>query len=149
MSRSGYTDDFGYDDPREYNLYRASVDRSIKGKRGQAMLRELADALDAMPVKKLISRSFAGEAGVCTLGCLLKARGVDTSGLEDALGDEDDYQEDVSEEVAQVLDVARPLAAEVMFLNDDFPFYETDEQRWKRMRAWVDQHLQPPPTPKG
>lgn len=44
MSRSGYVDDYEY-----LELYRASVERAIRGKRGQAFLRELAKVLDSVP----------------------------------------------------------------------------------------------------
>lgn len=53
MSRSGYVDDC-----ENLELYRATVERSIKGKRGQAFLRELAAAMDAMPEKVLIAEEL-------------------------------------------------------------------------------------------
>ena len=44
---------------------------SLQGKRGQALLIELADALDAMPDKRLYPGSFAtAEGEFCTLGVL-------------------------------------------------------------------------------
>jgi hypothetical protein len=47
MSRSGYSDDHS-----EWDLirWRGAVASAIRGKRGQAFLRELLVALDAMPV---------------------------------------------------------------------------------------------------
>ena len=144
MSRSGYTDDFGYDEPWRHNLYRGRVRRSIAGKRGQKMLRELAAALDAMPVKALVPGSFqrCDDGKVCTLGCLLRARGVDTSELEAAIGDDPDYAEDVSQEAADAVGVARPMAAEIMYLNDEHPLWnETDAERWTRMRRWVQSEI--------
>ena len=130
------------------NLYRGTVARAMRGKRGQSMLRELALALDAMPVKRLASRSFQTAKGgdVCTLGCLLRVRGVDTTELDAAIGDPcDDYPEDVSEAAGSALGVARSMAAEIMFENDD-PFChrvvnETPEERWARMRFWVDSQI--------
>ena len=47
MSRSGYSDDI--DDNWAHIMWRGRVASSIRGKRGQAMLRELLAALDAMP----------------------------------------------------------------------------------------------------
>ena len=75
MSRSGYSDsdDFDY---WELNLYRANVERAISGKRGQAFLRELIAALDALPEKKLISESLADADGVCALGSVARSRGI-------------------------------------------------------------------------
>jgi len=144
MSRSGYTEDFGYDEPGRCNLYRGSVARALRGKRGQAMLQELSEALDSMPKKRLADRSFQRSDGdVCTLGCLLRSRGVDTSELDAAVGHDEG---DVSQEAAESLNIARCMAAEVMFENDD-PFgyrviEETPEERWIRMRAWVESQIQ-------
>lgn len=46
MSRSGYTDEYGDGDPLALGRWRQAVKRSIEGKRGQAMLRELLEALE-------------------------------------------------------------------------------------------------------
>ena len=46
MSRSGYTDD--NEDPLANGRWWQAVKRSLEGKRGQALLRELVEALDAM-----------------------------------------------------------------------------------------------------
>lgn len=150
MSRSGYSEDYGDDYPGQVNLYRGSVTRAIAGKRGQAFLRELANALDAMPEKRLGANSFQpGDGPVCTLGCIAKARGVDTSRLDRYLADnwDDDYA-DVSDDAGDLLGIARCMAAEIMYLNDDdFGLRtagETPEQRWTRMRAWVQSKLEVP-----
>ena len=50
MSRSDYSKD---GDSQELALWRGAVRSAINGARGQAMLRELAPALDAMPKKTL------------------------------------------------------------------------------------------------
>ena len=52
MNRSGYSDNHEAPDG-EYFLWRHAVQRSIDGKRGQYMLRDLLAALDAMPNKVL------------------------------------------------------------------------------------------------
>ena len=49
MSRSGYSDDY-----EGLGLYRQTVENALRGKRGQAFLRELLEALDALDEKKLI-----------------------------------------------------------------------------------------------
>jgi hypothetical protein len=80
MSRSGYSDD---DEDGTLGLYRANVDRTIKGKRGQEFLRELAAALDAMPEKLLICQELVTEDGdCCTLGVVCKQRGVDVAKID-------------------------------------------------------------------
>ncbi len=45
MSRSGYDDN--YDDEALCNLWRGAVERAIKGKRGQAFLREMRALVSA------------------------------------------------------------------------------------------------------
>lgn len=133
MTRSGYTD---YDDDCEYgtiNLFRANVGRAAAGKRGQAFLRALRDALDAMPNKRLVAGDLETEEGeVCALGAVCRARGL----TENEAIAESDW-----DELGSALDIAPMLAQEVMYENDqDFEYRKdaTPEERWKRMRAWVD-----------
>ena len=127
MSRSGYSYDYEY-----LALYRANVGRAIRGKRGQNLLREMAQALDAMPDKRLVAGDLVSDEGVCPLGAAGEARGLDMTKLDP----------ECPEEVATAFGVARPLVAEVVFENDEAsPGNETPEHRWQRMRAWVGRHL--------
>lgn len=131
MSRSGYSDDL---DSAELNLWRGAVERSIRGKRGQAFLRAMATALDAMPVKELIADDVVREDGhVCAIGSVAKARGMSVSEL-------DVYDRDA---IGKTFDIAGALAAEIAFLNDDDFGHkrETPAERWTRMREWVDAQL--------
>lgn len=129
MSRSGYSDDYEH-----MNLYRATVDRAIKGKRGQAFLQDLAKAMDEMPVKRLISNELVTEEGeVCAIGAVCKKRGLDAN---------IDFED--RDQVARLVGIAPCLAAEIEFENDEaYPAYkETPEEKWTRMRKWVDDQLQ-------
>jgi hypothetical protein len=129
MSRSGYSDDID-----NWNLirWRGQVASAIRGKRGQKLLRDLLAALDAMPEKRLIADELVDGCGVCALGALGQARGMDLSKLD---------PENASE-VATMFDIAKPLAKEIVFENDEaFYFNETPEHRWTRMRAWVARHI--------
>lgn len=170
MSRSGYTDDF--DDPLAHGRWRQAVRRSIEGKRGQALLRELVEALDAMPDKRLYPGSFATADGeFCTLGVLGAKRGTK---MED-LGDEDECD---TYTVGQRFGIAPAMAAEIMYLNDEYsvdcwkwvevefcgpvrphwPDYgkhtrsvrvhndRHPQERWERMRAWAVKNLREPAT---
>lgn len=168
MSRSGYSDD--HEDPLALGRWRQAVKRALGGKRGQQLLRELADALDAMEDKQLYSGSFAtAEGEFCTLGVLGAKRGTKM----DDLGDEDDCDTSV---VGQRFGIARAMAAEIMYMNDE---YVADEwkwvdieicgpmrrnypdwgshkrtvrvhndnhasERWQAMRAWVGKQIQEP-----
>ena len=126
MSRSGYSDDL---DQWRLIMYRGQVASAIRGARGQAFLRELLAALDAMPEKKLIAHEWVTPNGeVCALGCLAVAKGIDASTVD---AEEPD-------EVASAFNIASQLAAEVAFQNDEGAYYmETPDHRWMRMREWV------------
>jgi len=126
MSRSGYSDDC-----ENLELYRRAVANAINGSRGQAALREMLAALDAMPVRELVKGALDDGERVCALGCLGRARGLEMDKI-------DAFE---PSEVAHAFGIARCLAAEVAFENDDdFHLYKRDEtpaERWTRMRAWV------------
>lgn len=119
MSRSGYT--YYFDEPFAHGRWRSAVRRALEGKRGQALLAELAQALDEMPDKRLYSGSFATADGeFCTLGVLGSRRGTKMDDLGDA-----DYCE--TELVGQRFGIAPAMAAEIMYLNDE---YFVDEWQW-------------------
>jgi sugar phosphate isomerase/epimerase len=129
MSRSGYSDDCEC-----IELYRQAVDAAILGRRGQALLKRLRDALDAMPVKRLISGQIKDAAGeVCAFGALDPAA---------PNGDDEDESADL---LARHFGIARALAAEVVYINDEYwtARRETPEDKWVRMRAWVEKNIGP------
>lgn len=66
MSRSGYCDDYDCD-PLPLGRWRGQVASAIRGKRGQAFLRELVAALDAMPEKRLIANDLEQAGNVCAI----------------------------------------------------------------------------------
>lgn len=131
MSRSGYSDD--YDEDGRGDLWRGAVRSAINGKRGQAMLHDLLAALDAMPEKVLAAESFVTEDGeFCALGVLGAARGLDVAAI-----DPEDW-----DAVAKAFGVASSAVREIVFMNDEaLGNWETPAERWKRMRAWVAEHL--------
>ena len=128
MSRSGYSDDCdGWDLIR----WRGAVTSAIRGKRGQALLVELRDAMDAMPVKELIAHELIAEGGFCSLGVVGQARGIPLKEI---------HPEDIAT-VARLFDIAKPLAKEIVFMNDEAWYDETPQKRWARMRQWVEQNI--------
>lgn len=154
MSRSGYTDDTDdNDDPLAHARWRQAVKRALQGKRGQALLRELVQALDAMEDKRLYPGSFATPEGqFCTLGVLGAKRGTKM----DDLGDEDDCE---PAQVGQRFGIAPAMAAEIMYMNDEYAVdcwkmesgvrVHNDNhplERWERMRAWAVANLKTPNT---
>lgn len=157
MSRSGYIDDLGDDDPLALGRWRAAVNSAIRGKRGQAFLREFIADLDAMPVKRLIAESFAeeGTGEVCSLGVVFAARNLEQPTYDPDSGD--DWE--VGEDAAGRLQIAGALAHEIIYMNDEGSIGryeetgdplkprryvpETPEERWMRMRAWAAERLRP------
>lgn len=161
MSRSGYTDDI--DNHWHHIMWRGRVASSIRGKRGQALLRDLLAALDAMPDKRLYPNSFATVSGeYCTLGVLGAARGTKMDDLGDA---EEGCNEWL---VADRFGVAAPLVQEIMYMNDewvdDYKFVDVEicgpvrpwerhrrsvymnddtapQRRWRVMRNWVAEQI--------
>lgn len=161
MSRSGYSDD--YDEDGTGGLWRGAVTRSIRGKRGQAALKELADAMDAMPNKALAAESLVTDSGeFCTLGVLGKARGLNMDPL-----DPEDWNA-----VAKAFNIAPAMVREIVYENDEvlddykwvdvvicgpmrpryfekhhrsvriaIPEEALGPQRWMRMRQWVESNL--------
>lgn len=107
MSRSGYSDDC---DDGLLGLWRGAVASATRGKRGQQALKEILQALDAMPVKELISDSLATSEGeYCTLGALGASRGLDMSEI-----DPDDWGQ-----VSSIFNIAPALAREIVYENDE------------------------------
>jgi hypothetical protein len=130
MSRSGYNEDCEY-----VELYRSAVRRAIRGKRGQAFLRELIAALDALSEKKLIADEFERDGEVCALGAVALARAMDMRDLNR-------IYDDNPQVVARRFDIAWSLAAEIMYENDEAPHLdETDEKRFVRIRHWAELNL--------
>lgn len=125
MSRSGY-----YDDP-ENNIYlinwRGAVKSALCGKRGQAFLREMNDALDQIENKRLIADDLEKDGDVCAIGAVGRKRGIDMSKL-----DPEDY-----DEVAATFGIAPAMAREIADLNDE-RHYGSPEERYAKMKAWVE-----------
>ena len=137
MGRSGYSDDC-----ENLELYRSAVRRAMAGRRGQKALRDLLDALDAMPDKQLIQHSFSAACGVCSLGALAAHLGIDVSDLDEEQHDPDDPEPIDTGVVGARLDIAPSMAAEVMFMNDEASWHaESPEKRWARMREWAARHI--------
>lgn len=134
MSRSGYGEDY-----ESWSLirWRGQVASAIRGKRGQRLLLDLYRALDAMPVKELIKEELVAVdgSGVCALGALGKARGLDMK----------DVDVEDSEKIASMFDVADQLAREIVYMNDETYYCEAPAERYARMKNWVLAQILPVP----
>jgi hypothetical protein len=130
MTRSNYDEDYEFD--WRQIMWRGAVLRAIRGGRGQAFLREMLTALDAMPEKKLIADELANENGACAIGSVGQARGIDMAPLD---------PED-PKVVAATFGIAPALVREITYINDEAgPYTESPEARWRRVRAWVERQL--------
>lgn len=133
MSRSEYSDD--WDDQWATIMYRGAVASATKGARGQALFRDLLDALDKLPERKLIADELEAHGAVCALGAVGRARGIDMKNLD---------PED-AERVAATFGIAPALAREIVYMNDEGAINtESPEQRFIRMRAWVASQIKKP-----
>jgi hypothetical protein len=129
MSRSGYSDYFDASS-WENIMWRGAVASAIRGKRGQAFLKEMLAQLDALPEKCLIAEELINEKGeVCAMGAVAKARGIDVSNVN---------PEDRGR-IANLLNIPYSLVAEIAFTNDEPWFYseESPQDRFVRVRKWI------------
>jgi hypothetical protein len=128
MSRSGYTDDC--DDNWQFIMYRGAVTSAINGRRGQAFLKEMLAALDALPEKVLIAEELEDDiytGQVCALGAVGKARGLNMERI-------DPHD---PETVASVFAISKALASEVAYMNDDWFNNNSPASRFIQMREWI------------
>jgi len=154
VSRSGYVDDDG----EQWALicYRGAVASAIRGKRGQAFLREMLAALDALPEKRLIAHELVitGDSlwtdvivggdklftedgkdcaigDVCAIGAVGRLRGIDMTAIDPENADS----------VSSAFGINEKLAREIVFENDECGWRDTPEMRFERMRKWVVSNL--------
>lgn len=143
MSRSGYTDEC--DEDWQAAMWRGAVASAIRGRRGQRLLRDLAEGMDAMPVKCLIQGALEESGEVCALGVVGVKRGIDLA----ALADDEEADGANNDKIAEAFDVALALACEIQYVNDEGAHEEykrpenreTPAERWSRVRKWVAENL--------
>ena len=125
MSRSGYSDDV---DNWDLIRWRGAVKSAIRGRRGQAFLKEMSAALEALPAPRLIKDELVRADGeVCAIGAVAVSRGMDVSEI-------DPHD---SEQVAQAFGISHAMASEVMFMNDEAWILRDPEERFQYMRNWT------------
>jgi hypothetical protein len=135
MSRHGYNEDC--DSEWAAICWRGAVTSATRGKRGQAFLKEMLAALDALPEKKLVSEELVTEKGaVCAIGSVMVKRGIDVSNID---------PED-PERIAHVMGIAPALVQEIEYINDEAWSWNyelqrreemTDEKRFDLVRRWI------------
>lgn len=160
MSRFNCCDYDGEGPPPEF--WQQAVRNAIRGRKGQAILRELREALLALPQPRLISGSVAYEGEVCAIGALAASRltkgpikltewFVSTGSRE--IGSLEELEERfgnwIDDEIGTVelgmsMGLTRALAWGISYENDEGTWNtETPEQKYQRVLAWVDRELLP------
>lgn len=128
MSRSGYDDLDRYDYPELAMInWRGAVASAIRGRRGQAFLREMLQALDELPRPRLIRDALEASGEVCAIGAVGRARGIDMTNLD---------PED-AETIAATFGIADAMTREIVWTNDEVRRGGTPEETFTRMRAWT------------
>ena len=163
VSRSGYYDDGDCDSTEDFLrmcAWTGNVRRHLGGRRGQAFLWELYQALEALPQHELITGALVDRTGACcSLGAVAVARGVPVP-EELGVAAFDEFgavleDSDFYDAASGLLDIHEMMAREVMYQNDDCDEFhyvpgppsdrygsaprreETPAERWQRMREWV------------
>ena len=136
MSRSNYSDDC-----ENLELWRANVERTIAGKRGQALLKELEAALTALPEKALISADMARpeDDSVCALGAVALKRGIEKG--KDRLTVLKEIAEKFpegceAEELADDFNISSMLAREITYVNDELA-RGSPQERYEYVLKWA------------
>jgi len=136
--------------------------RAIHGRKGQKILRELEEALLAMPEKRLINGKFATttivvgpsslpivDSDVCALGCLAVHREMKTGKTRaqavmavqsEVTSDEDDGGWEAITQAAGYLDLVTPLAYAIVERNDEYGG-STPEETYQRFLRWVQKKI--------
>lgn len=150
MSRSGYNNDYD-DENGALAMYRGMVASATRGKRGQALFKDILIAMNGMLVKRLVADDLERMDGsVCAIGAAGKLRCIDMTNFD---------PEDTTT-IAGCFNIADCLAREIVYFNDEYSFTgeyefiddvdywghrgihkrlrkETPEERFIRMRKWV------------
>jgi hypothetical protein len=152
MSRvTSWEDDEPY--PNATALFQSSVTNAILGKRGQALLLELEQALLAMPKKRLESNIVCRSGDVCMLGALKVHRDVMKGAKREAVlvglqavaekwgqfASGMDYEDDdqTKELLQNLLGIkSNTLIWQLIYENDECNA-RTPEDRYQRMLKWV------------
>jgi hypothetical protein len=148
-------DDYDEDYANQGLLWWANIDRHIKGAKGQAVLREIRDILQAMPEKVLITSRLADEKGhVCAVGAVALARRVAKGeSRDDVLRDlaaripeDDNYMgAHITASLGVQVGLKYGLAWALGNANDAY-WKDTPEERYERVLAWVEKNIQPEPV---
>jgi hypothetical protein len=131
------------DDPLDWGRYEAAKRSAIRGRRGQRLLRDLIEGLDALPKPELSAGALGDRRNgcVCALGAVALQRGEKFDKLAKDNGEwgPDGIVFDA------LLDISVTLANEVMSTNDDWcdgSNMKADRRsRWRHVKAWAENQI--------
>ena len=133
MSRSGLTEGWGLSQEENwaYIRFRGAVKSAIRGRNGQAFLKEALRVLDDMEKRELVEGAAERDGSYCMLGAMAHKR----HGIQK---DHEGY----AEELASILQIPDALAREIVYMNDEGTcIKETSEQRYTRVRKWIETQI--------
>lgn len=143
MSR--FWNDGEYDSDEEFRrgAWDENRRRAFASERGKKALRELRNALAALPERRLLGGQFAEinyedddsitVGDVCAIGALAKYKGMEFThyhGSEDFDGFE-------TAEIARSLGMTYVMGYTIAYRNDEIYEHETPSERWWLMYGWL------------
>jgi hypothetical protein len=139
-----------YDDDLDYfqeGLIAGALRSAIRGKRGQQFLRDLVQALDALPSPELAAGALEDEKTgcCCAFGAVRRFRGADAVPLWFHPMEEDMTPDNL----AEPFNVSKTLAWAVVQANEDGMIGNDESKRrlrWKQVRDWAVRRLIPTTT---
>lgn len=147
MSRvESWEDDEPY--PNATALFERAVENAMKGRRGQALLKEIEAALLALPEKKLVAGAVCRDGQVCMLGSVVVERAVrsgktraealaelERKALEWGQDDEDGDETFVF--LKDLLGIKQESLAWTLVYQNDEIWCKSPEDRYERMLEWI------------
>ena len=133
------------DDPLDWGRYQAALQSSLRGRRGQQLLRDLIAGLDALPEPELSRGVLADRETGCV--CALGAVGLQRGKSFDELAHEDFTHGADPENLAERFDISATLANEIVQINDqwwqELNQIRAREARFQYVKQWAISHLRP------
>jgi hypothetical protein len=122
------------DDPLDWGRYKAATRSTLRGRRGQAFLRELIAALDALHRPELSAGALGNRRTgcVCALGAIALAQGAS---FDDLARDNGDWGPG---DAADWYNISPTLANEIISANDDWGdgnSAKVRQSRWRHVRT--------------
>jgi hypothetical protein len=148
MSRFGYDDEGDY--PNAWALWERAITTALGSDKGQQILRDLRDALLALPKKRLIEGRLACNGEVCTMGALVAHRRRDEerakvlAELEQMITEDAwiDYEAGTKTlEAGESIGVGVSMSCHLAWLNDQLDYGATPEERYEKVLSWVERAI--------